>query len=56
MVVLELLIVSKHCLTDKCHRPQLEMLKQNFFFPKENNLLNYVSWSVFLSVLGKGGV
>ena len=46
----------KHCLTDKCHRPQLEMLKQKkkIFFPKENNLLNYVSWIVFLSVLGKG--
>lgn len=47
----------KHCLTDKCDRPQLEMLKhtKRFFFPKENSLLTYVSWNMFPGVLGKGG-
>lgn len=56
MGVLKLLIVSKHCLTDKYDRPQLEMLKHTKkFFPKEKSLLNYVRWNMFLSVLGKGG-
>ena len=56
MVVLELLIVSNIVSQINATGHNLKCLnkKKKNFFPKENNLLNYVSWIVFLSVLGKG--
>lgn len=57
MVVWKLLIVSSIVSQINATGHNLKCLnktKKFFFSPKENSLLNYMSWSLLLSVLAKG--